>query len=86
MALGDEDLEHLALMIHRTPEIVCFAVDPDEDLVQVPAPLRKRPMMNAPYSDLCSDQRSEPVPPETYSFMADVDAALEQQAFDLPQR
>ncbi len=33
------NLEHLALVVNRTPEIVRLTIDPDEDFVQVPAPL-----------------------------------------------
>ena len=29
---------------------------------------------------------AEPVPPETYRFVADIDAAIEKNIFDLPQR
>ena len=38
-------------MIYRTPEIMRLSIDPDEHLVQVPAPLRKRPMMKASLPD-----------------------------------
>jgi hypothetical protein len=34
-------------------------------------------MMNASFPDLRSEHGAEPVPPETNSFVADVDAALE---------
>ncbi|MEE8151515.1 MAG: hypothetical protein V3T76_00585, partial [candidate division NC10 bacterium] len=30
----------------------------------IPAPLRKQPMMNAPFPDLAGEQRTEPVPPD----------------------
>jgi hypothetical protein len=43
-------------------------------------------MMNAPLPDLRGEHRTEPVPPEPYRFVADIDASLEQQIFDLPQR
>jgi len=29
-----------------------FAIDPDENLVEMPTPERKRSVMNAPFSDL----------------------------------
>ena len=32
----DEDVDQVAVLIDRTPEILPFAVDPDEDLVQEP--------------------------------------------------
>ncbi len=33
-----ENLEHLTVVIYRTPEIMRFTIDLDEHLVQVPAP------------------------------------------------
>ncbi len=73
------------LLSHRTPEIMRLSIDPDEHLVQVPMSLRKRPMMNAPFPDLRGEHRTEPVPPETHRFVADIDATFEQQIFNLPQ-
>jgi len=43
-------------------------------------------MMKASFPDLRGKHGTEPVPPETYCFMADIDATLKQQIFDLPQR
>jgi hypothetical protein len=37
---GGGDLKHLAVVIHGTPELVDFAIDFHEHLVQVPAPVR----------------------------------------------
>ena len=34
-----EDLKHLPFVIYRAPEIMRLSIDPDEHLVQVPAPL-----------------------------------------------
>ena len=42
--------------------------------------------MNASFPDLAGEYRTEPVPPETHRLMADIDAALKQQIFNLPQR
>ena len=42
-------------------------------------------MMSASFPDLRGEQRTEPVPPEPYRLNADIDTALEQQVFDLPQ-
>ena len=43
-------------------------------------------MNNAPFPDLCGEHRAEPVPPEPYRLVADIDTALEQQVLDLAQR
>jgi hypothetical protein len=40
-ALRRENLQYLAFVIDRTPEIMRLSIDPDEHLVQVPASLRK---------------------------------------------
>jgi hypothetical protein len=37
-------------------------------------------------SDIASEHRADPVPPVSHGFVANVDAALEQQVFDIPQR
>ncbi len=42
--------------------------------------------MNTPLSDFRGEHRTKPVPPEPHRFMADIDAAFEQQIFDMPQR
>jgi len=84
--LRREYLKHFTLVIHRTPEIMRLATDPDEYLVQVPAPSRKRPMMNASFPDRGGKHRTEPVPPEPHRLVADIDAPLEQEIFDLSQR
>ena len=81
-----KDLKHLTLVINSPPQILGRSVDPDKHLIQVPSPLRIGPMMNAPLPDLRSELRTESVPPETHGFVADIDAPLEQQIFDLSQR
>jgi hypothetical protein len=48
--------------------------------------VRKRPMMKASLPDLVGEHRTEAIPPEPYRLVADVDAPLEEQIFDLPQR
>jgi len=63
-----------------------LSIDRDEDLVQVPAPVRKRPMMKASLPDLVGEHRTEAIPPEPYRLVADVDAPLEQNILDLSQR
>ena len=79
------DFQHLAFVIYSTPEIVRLAVDSNEHLVQVPAPLGIQPMMNASFPDLASKHRTKPIPPQPHRLVADIDPAFEQQIFDLPQ-
>ena len=42
--------------------------------------------LNSPLPDLRGDHWTKPVPPETHGLVADINATLEQQIFDLPQR
>jgi hypothetical protein len=64
-----------------------FAIDLHKDLVDVPAPIRLGPhLIDALLPDLGREHRAEPVPPEADSLMADLDPALVQQVFDIPQR
>src|SRR4028119_1369088 len=41
-AVLDQDVEHDAVLIHRPPEVVEHAVDPDVDLIEVPRFARPR--------------------------------------------
>jgi len=84
--LRGEHLEHLTFVINGAPQVVHLAVDPDEDLVQMPAPARIRSMIDPALSDFRGEHRTEPVPPKPHRFVADIDPALEQQIFYLPQR
>jgi hypothetical protein len=83
---GREDLQHLTFVIYRTPEVMRFSIDPHEDFVQVPTPLRKRPMMKASFPGRGRKHRAEPVPPVPNRLVADIDAPLEQNILDLSQR
>ena len=80
------DLQHFAFVIYRSPEVMRLSIDPDEDLVQVPTPVRKRPMVKASLPDLVGEHRTETIPPEPYRLVANVDAPLEQNILDLSQR
>ncbi len=85
--LRGKNLKYLAFVINRTPQIVRLAIDPDEHLVEVPSPLGKALMMlNALLPYLSGKDGTEPVPPEPHSFMANIDATLEQNIFYLPKR
>jgi len=85
-AFCGKNLEYLAFMIDGAPEIMRFTVDPHKHFVEMPSPLRIQSMMNALFPDLRGEHRTEPVPLESHSFVADINATLKQQIFDLPQR
>ena len=63
-----------------------LAIDPHEDLVQVPASAGIRSVPHEPLADLGGKHRSEAVPPKPHRLVAEVGPRLEQQIFDLPQR
>jgi len=73
-------------MINCTPEIVRLPVDTNENLIQVPASIRKRMTMNPALSDFGCKLWTESIPPESYRLVTDVDPTLKQQVLDLPQR
>ena len=55
-------------------------------LARVIGPIPDRLAGCAAIADLGGKHRTEAVPPKSHRFAADVDPALEQQIFDLPQR
>ena len=73
-------------MIYCPPKIMCLAVDTHENLVQMPAPVRIRMVLNAPFADLHRKHRAKTVPPEPYRLVADIDASFMKKILDLPQR
>ena len=74
-------------MIDGPPQVMSLASDFDEDLVQVPLPLRAPPHgFGPPFPDLVSEVRTEPIDPETDVFVANVDPTLVQEVFDIAQR
>ena len=82
-----KNFEHLTFVVHGTPEVMRLAVDPDEHLIQVPSPSGIRSMLvDTPLPDIRCEHWTEPVPPETYCLVADIDVTLKQQVFDLPKR
>jgi len=73
-------------MIDGPPEGVSFAVDPDKNFIQMPAPLRPIPMRSdSLFSDLCGEHWTKPVPPGTNRLIADFDSAFVKQILNLPQ-
>ncbi len=84
--LAGEGLKHRAFVIHGMPQVVRFPIDPDERFIQMPSPLGMTSMLlNALLPDLRGKHWTKPVPPEPPRFVADIDALLKQEIFDLPQ-
>ncbi len=70
-------------MIDSPPEIVLFAVDLHEHLVQVPAPATGFHAFDPAFADLGSRHRPEPMPPKSNGFMADINAPFMEQIFHI---
>ncbi len=65
---------------------MCLAVDPDENLVEVPTPVRECPHpIDLLTAGLGSKHWPEPVPPEPHGLVADVDATLGQEVLKVSQ-
>jgi len=43
LLLGDEYFKDFTLVVNRPPKVVGFAIDPHENFVEVPPPLRQAP-------------------------------------------
>ena len=66
---------------------MCLTVDLHKNLVQMPLPIRIRSHPTDPVSaDLCREHWTKFIPPETDSFMADVDAAFVQKILHIAKR
>jgi hypothetical protein len=71
---------------HGLPKVVHLAVYLYENLVQMPLQVRVRPHFLRLFSaDFSGEHWAETVPPVPHRFVADVDASLVQQVFDIPQ-
>ena len=74
-------------MIHGPPQEVRLTVDLHENLVEMPTPVRiaARPARPFP-TDFSGEHRAKSVLPETNRFVADVNSALVEQIFRVPER
>lgn len=73
-------------MINSAPHAMCDATDFHKHLIHVPTPSRIiLGRMNSSLTDLASERGTEPAPPITDRFMADVDAAFVEQVFHILQ-
>src|SRR6056297_3130124 len=84
--LRDEAFQHLTLVINSTPQVVLFAIDLHEHLVQMPAPPAGAHALDPPLSYLGGEDRTEPMPPEPDGLVADVDAPFMEQILDVAKR
>ena len=75
----NQDLEDLALVVDRAPQIHLLAGDPDDHFVEMPAIARSR---TAP-PQTPSDRRSEFEHPTANALVGDVEPTLGKQFLDI---
>ncbi len=74
-------------MINGSPQVMSLAIDPHENLIQMPAPLRPGPhLCGTLLLDFSCERRAEPIPPEPHGLVANIDPSFMKQVLDLPQR
>jgi hypothetical protein len=74
---GDQDVEDVAILVHRSPKIMAFAADRDEQLVHVPDV--PEPTLSSPQS--AGVFESKLPTPASNGFVGYSDATLRQQVF-----
>src|SRR5574340_150137 len=77
----DQDVKDVAVLVHGAPQVVAFAVDPDEHLVHMPRVTRSGP----PPAQLVGVALAELGAPVADRLVGDHDAALEHHLRDVPQ-
>jgi hypothetical protein len=74
-------------VIHRSPEINHLAVELHVHLVEMPIPVAEPAHpAHSLATDVACKHRAESIPPEANGLVAYIDAALEQQVFNVAQR
>ena len=74
--LRDKGLQHLAFLVHGTPQVMAFAIDLHEHLIEVPPPTQQRAHWTLPLlAELYGEDRAKTVPPEPDGLVAYLDPA-----------
>src|SRR5438552_17349849 len=77
----NQDVDHVAVLIHGTPEILLLAVDSNEDLVQVPS-IAEAALTPPQFSGIV---RTELLTPESNRFIRDDDSAFGEKVLDVTE-
>jgi hypothetical protein len=80
-ALLDQDIQHLAILIDCTPQIVALAINRDKHFVEIPR-VTQPPLA---VTQLLGEGRPEFQTPLTDRLVADGDPTLGQQFFHVPK-
>ena len=76
-----QDVDHVAVLIHRTPQILLLAVDSNEDLVQVPS-IAEAALAPLQFSSIVRTELLTPVPNR---FVRDNDSAFGEKILDMAE-
>ena len=79
--MAEPGIEHVAVLIHGTPEILSLAVDSNENFVQVPTIAEAA----LPLLQFSSILRAELLTPQTNRFIGDNDATLGEKILDIAE-
>src|SRR5579864_1907645 len=77
----NQDVDHVAVLIHRTPEILLLAVDANENFVQVPH-IAEAALAPLQFSGIV---RTELLTPEPNRFIRDDDSAFGEKVLDISE-
>src|SRR5580704_5278130 len=77
----NEDVEHDAVLIHGTPQIMLHAPDPDEHLIHVPLVARSWPAA----SQAVCEGLAKLLAPPTNRLIRDDNAAFSQKQLNIPE-
>ena len=75
-----QDVQHMAVLIHRPPEVVALAIDGEKDLIEMPFVTGLR----TPMAELIGILLAKFATPFPNRFIRDDDATGKQQLFDIP--
>ena len=76
-----QDVDHVAVLIHGTPEILLSAVDSNEDFVQVPN-IAEAALTPLQFSDIV---RTELPTPDSNRFIRDDDSPFGEKILDISE-
>jgi hypothetical protein len=83
----DVALQLLTFVINGPPKVMCNSINLHKNLIQMPLPVRVSSHPGRPIAtDFRSKHRAKYVSPEPNRLVADVDPALVQEIFHIPQR
>jgi hypothetical protein len=77
----NQDVDHVAVLVHGTPEILLLAIDPNEDFVQVPN-ISEAALTPLQFSGIV---RTELLTPESNRFIRDDDSAFGQKILNISE-